>query len=273
MRQWPLAVFTKPWKCGIDELAEKLNRFGVQGLELPVRDGYPVNPENALEELPRAVARLASHGLKVFSAATNPTEASIEACGRAGVPIIRVCEHIDMRIGYQASVDAIKRRYKAALPALRRAGVKIGLQNHCNYDVGSAVGVMQVIGEFDPACVGAVLDVAHCGLDGEPEDMAIDIVWSHLCLVNLKNAFRMRINGPEAEEAAWRIYWTTGRHGYVSWRKTLKTLAARGYEGALCLCAEYSDPNSRGDLQGDAVNRLLAEDVAYVRELFDQLPQ
>jgi len=263
----PITLFTKPWSVSIEELGERLVNFGVDGLELPVRDGYPVNPDNIAEELPRAAEALRRLGLKIYSVATLPDERSVSACGGAGVPIIRVCEHIDMKIGYQRSVDAIKRRYQALLPALESAGVTIGLQNHANYDVGSAVGLMQVIGEFDPTRVGAVLDVAHCGLDGEPEDMAIDIAWSHLCMVNLKNAFRFRTNGPEAEEAAWRIYWTTGRHGYVSWRKTLSTLSLRGYAGPICLCAEYSNPAGKGDLKGDDVNRLVNEDLAFVREL------
>lgn len=267
MNRLPMTIFTKPWKCSIEELGEKLSVLGVDGIELPVRPGYPVNPDNALAELPRAARTLAQWGLKIYSVAADPTEAVIEACGRAGVPIVRVCERIDMSIGYQASVDAIKRRYAALVPALQKASVKIGLQNHCGFFVGSAAGTMQVIGEFDPEQVGAVLDVAHCGLDGEPEAMAIDIVWSHLCMVNFKNAFRLRTNGPEAEEAAWRIYWTTGRHGIASWRKSVEVLAARGYAGPLCLPAEYSDPSGRGDLTGDAVLRLVQDDIAYLTSL------
>jgi sugar phosphate isomerase/epimerase len=262
----PIAVFTKPWKCSLPELGEKLARWGVDGLELPVRPGYPVTPENVRDELPRAVATLASFGQTIYSVAGTIDEPTIQACGDSGIPIIRVCERIDMKLGYRESVLRIRQLYQRMLPLLARSNVKIGLQNHCDHFVGSAAGTMEVIGDFDPGQVGAVLDVAHCGLDGEPEDMAIDIVWSHLCMVNLKNAFRMRLNGPEAEAAEWRTYWTTGRHGYASWRKTLAELRRRGYAGPLCLCAEYSNPKG-GDLVGDDVNRLLEEDIAYLKAL------
>lgn len=263
----PITVFTKPWKCSIAELGEKLAALGVDGLELPVRPGYPVSPGNMMDELPRAARELERYGQRIYSVAASADEETIAACGAAGVPIIRVCERVDLEIGYMASVRSIQARYTELLPALERHGVKIGVQNHCNKFIGSAIGVMHLIEGFDPAQVAAVLDLAHCGLSGEPEDMALDIVWSHLCMVNLKSAFRMRMNGPEAEDAQWRIYWTTGRHGYVSWRKTAHLLKNRGFTGPICLTAEYSDPNAKGDLVGDAVDRLISEDVAYVRSL------
>lgn len=268
MRKNPITVFTKPWKCSIPELGEKLAALGVDGLELPVRPGYPVSPENMIDELPRAAKELERFGQRILSIAGPVSEASVVACGEAGVPIIRVCESIDLTIGYQESVRLVQEKYSALLPALARHNVKIGLQNHCNRMIGSAIGVMHAIGEFDPAQVGAVLDVAHCGLSGEPEDMALDIVWSHLCMVNLKSAFRMRTNGPEAEDARWRIYWTTGRHGFVSWRNTARLLQERGYDGPICLTAEYSNREGQGDLSGEAVDPLIAEDVAYAKSLF-----
>lgn len=268
-----IAVFTKPWKRDPEELGKIMRGFGVDSIELPVRDGYPVNPQNALSELPRAVETLQAHGIGVESIAAPITEDTIRACGKAKVPIIRVCEGIDMAIGYRASVDKIKRQYESFFPVLEACGVKIGLQNHCGFSVGSALGIMDAIGEYDPRLVGAVLDVAHCALDGEPEEMAIDIVWSHLCMVNLKNARRVRTNGPEVDEATWRIEWTTAPNGFASWRKTVEALDKRGYRGPYCLSAEYSNPAGRGDLtaqdpeQEKALEERLRVDVAHIKSI------
>ncbi len=91
-------------------------------------------------------------------------------------------------------------------------------------------------------------------------DLALDIVWSHLRLVNLKSAFWQRGNGPEAECAAWHSYWTTGRQGRAEWPWVARELIARGYRGPICLTAEYSDEH--------AVNRLIAEDLAFAKSLF-----
>ena len=52
------SVFTKPWKTEIRELGAFVKRLGFTGIELPVRPGYPVHPENVTAELPNGSARL-----------------------------------------------------------------------------------------------------------------------------------------------------------------------------------------------------------------------
>ncbi|MCC6444536.1 MAG: hypothetical protein IT210_13910 [Armatimonadetes bacterium] len=80
-------------------------------------------------------------------------------------------------------------------------------------------------------------------------------------MMNLKNAFWERVNGPEADHARWRHYWTTGRHGLAFWPCVAAELKKRNYTGVLCLIAEYSDH--------EAVGRLIAEDIAFARSLFE----
>ena len=79
-------------------------------------------------------------------------------------------------------------------------------------------------------------------------------------MINLKNAFWKRMNGPEAEWAEWRPYWTSGRHGLASWPKLAEELKERGYEGDLCFSAEYSDE--------EATDRLIREDIENAKEVF-----
>ena len=64
---------------------------------------------------------------------------------------------------------------------------------------------MHLIEKYEPKHVSAVLDCAHCAVDCEPELMALDIVWSHLSLVNFKSSFHMRVNGPEELEAVFDV--------------------------------------------------------------------
>ncbi len=173
----------------------------------------------------------------------------------------------DVKKGYRRSVDEQREQYERLIPALDKHGVTIGVQNHCDNFVTSAIGLVHAIGDFAPKHVGAVLDVAHCGLSGEPEAIAIDIAWPHLIMVNLKNGFRMRLNGPEAAQARWRTWWTTGRHGFASWPKTAAALQERGYTGPLCLSAEYTNPEG-GDVVEDAVLPMIREDVELARSLF-----
>ena len=257
----PLTVFTKSWKeKSIPALGELVRNMGFDGIELPVRPGFQVEPDNVEKGLPRAAKELAELGLKIHSIAGPTDERTVAACGEAGVPIIRICVAIDTSKGYMASVDRFRKECEALVAVLDEHGVAIGVQNHCDAFIGSALGVVHAIEPFDRKHVCAVLDIAHCGLDGEPEELAIDIAWPYLSMVNLKNAFRRRSTGPEAEEVRWKHYWTSGRQGFASWSRAAEILRRRGYAGPVCLSAEYSD--------GDSVGRLIAEDIAFAKELF-----
>ena len=252
------SVFTKPWKMPIPELGTFVAGLGFDGIELPVRPGYPVTPEN-VEDLPQAARQLGREGVRIMSIAGPTDERTLAACAEAGVPIIRVCLGIGDD-GYMASEARIQRQYDELVPLLEKYGVTIGVQNHCGRNVASAMGLRHLIEKYDPRHVGAVLDAGHTALQGEDPELAIDIVWSHLCLVNFKNAIWRRTTGPEAETVEWKTYWIAGNMGLAHWPRYAAELQRRGYQGAICLTAEYSDH--------DAVDRLIAQDIAYAKGLF-----
>jgi len=253
------SVFTKPWKMPVPELGKFVKGLGFDAIEFPVRPGFQVEPENVTKGLPQAARQLADCGVRIASVAGPTDEATIAACAEAGIPIIRVMARIG-EDGYLASEARLQREYDALLPLLEKYGVKVGVQNHCDRFVANASGLRCLIGKYDPRYIGAVWDAAHNALQGEDPELAIDIVWSHLCMVNLKNAFWRRTSGPEAEHVTWRPYWTSGRQGLASWPRVAAELKRRNYEGVICLTAEYSDESS--------VNRLIAEDLAYAQSLF-----
>jgi sugar phosphate isomerase/epimerase len=242
----------------IPELGAYVHELGFTGIELPVRPGYQVEPKD-VAALPRAARELGEHGVTIESVAGPTDEATIAACAEAGVPVIRTMVRIDDG-GYLDSVERVQREYDALLPLLETYGVRIGVQNHCDRWVPNAMGLRHFLAPYDPRHVCAVWDAAHNALNGEDPDMALDIVWSHLGMVNLKNAVWMRTNGPEAEIAQWKVYWTSGRQGLASWPRVAAELRGRGYEGVICLTAEYSDH--------DAVDRLIREDIAFAKSLF-----
>jgi sugar phosphate isomerase/epimerase len=258
-----LTVFTKPWKAiPLPELGELVSRLGFDGIELPVRPGYQVEPETVTDALPTAAKTLSSFGVEIISVAGPTDEATIRACGEASIPIIRTMARIEDGIDYLSAVTAYRKTYDALIPLLDHYGVTIGVQNHCNRFVANAVGLRSLLKGYDPQHVAAVWDAAHEALSGNLPDLALDVIWPHLCMVNLKNGFWRRVNGPEAEQARWMTYWTSGRQGLADWAYVVEELKARDYSAPVCLTAEYSDH--------DAVNRLIAEDIAFAKSLFDE---
>ncbi|HEX5414201.1 MAG TPA: TIM barrel protein [Chloroflexota bacterium] len=254
------SVFTKHWKTlPLAELGEMVAGLGFDGIELPVRPGFQVEPENAGRDLPRAVRKLGEFGVKVFSVAGSTDQATIEACAESGVPTIRTMAPVGSD-GYRASEARLQRELDALVPALERHRIQIGVQNHNGRFISNASGLRKLLEKYDPKQVCAVWDCAHNAVNGEEPELALDIIWPHLGMVNFKNAFWRRVNGPEAERAAWEPYWTTGRQGLASWPRVVAELRRRAYSGVVCLTAEYTDES--------ATNRLIAEDILYAKSLF-----
>jgi len=256
------SVFTKPWKMDLPALAQHVTELGFRAVELPVRSGYPVNPGNVATELPEAARILGEYGIRITSIAGPTDETTIAACAAAGVPTIRICAAIEEKMDYLSAEARLQREFDDLVPLLEKHGVTIGVQNHCDRFVANAMGLLHLIGKYDVKQIAAVWDACHNALAGEDPDLALDIIFPRLCMVNLKNAFWRRANGPEALHARWRPYWTSGRQGLASWPRVAEELLKREYAGVVCLTAEFSDEPS--------VDRLIAEDLAFAMSLFGE---
>ncbi len=252
-------VFTKPWRMPLPDLGRFLAGLGFAGVELPVRPGYQVEPEAVTRGLPEATRVLGEFGLRIGSVAGPMDARTIAACAEAGVPLIRVCVEIPPGRSYLEQEGEVLRRLEALVPVLERHGVAIGLQNHCDRFVGSAAGLRRLIERFDPRWIAAVWDPAHCALAGEIPSLAVDLLWSHLRLVNLKNARWQRSSPAGALPVRYAYRWVGGSEGLCPWPDVVGELLRRGYRGDVCLTAEYSDHA--------AVDRLIAADLAWARTL------
>ncbi len=266
-RRSPITVFTKPWKTlSLGELSETIADLGFDGVELPIRDGFQVSPGNIGSGLLEASEAFRSRGMRIYSVAGELDRETVEACGAAGVPIIRTMLKIEEGRSYRENVERFRDLCRSLGPTLAETGVQIGLQNHCDEYVSSSVGILHAIETLDSKQVSAVLDLGHTGLEGELEEIAVDIVWDRLSMVNLKNAIRVDMGVDEDGVTQWGRTWVPGKVGYSSWKKGIETLRARGYSGPICLTAEYK--NSDGSAcEGDEVVGPLREDLTYLRKL------
>lgn len=256
-----LSVFTKPWKSqSIAEIGEKLAGLGFDGIEFPLRDGYQVEPKRAEQQLPKLARELAGFGLSVFSVASSTDEPIFAACAEASVPMIRIMANMALEEGYMASEQRERKYLDSLLPLCEKYDVQVGVQQHYGTSVIDAMGLLHLLEGLDSRYIKAVWDSAHDGLTGRAPEHGLDIVWSHLGMVNLKNAFYQRSNGPEAGQAEWKRYFTLGRHGMASWPRVAAYLQQRNYNGVVTMTAEYTDEHN--------VDEYIALDIAYVKSLF-----
>ena len=258
-----LAIFTKPWqRLPLPELAAHIQSLGFDLIELPVRPGFQVEPDDIERDLPAAVKLLREHGIRVLNITASlplDDERLYSACAAAGIAMNRVM----FRQGdseYWAAEAQARRQLDNALPFCERYEVQIGIQNHSGRFVPvNEMGAYHLLKDYDPRYAAAVWDPAHNALEGMDSDAALDILAPYLCVVNLKNAYWRRVTGPEAAAAEWKIYWTSGAQGRASWSRVIAKLKALDYQGPICFSAEYSDE--------ERVDELITQDLAYARGL------
>jgi sugar phosphate isomerase/epimerase len=266
----PITVFTKPWQnLEIDDLAELVAELGFDGIELPVRPGFQVEPETIEISLSNAVRVFKNKGLMIYSVAGDFDHRTAVACAEAGVPVLRTMLKLSPDMSYMESVEAFRGDARSIGKALVGSGTTIGLQNHCDEFVTSSIGIIHAIEHLAADEVSAVLDLGHTGLDGEMEEIAIDIAWSRLSMINLKNAIRIEDGIDSNGAIQWNRTWVAGREGFTSWDKVVAELNKRSYKFPICLTAEYKD-ESLNPLVGKAVIPPLKDDLAFLKKLLNR---
>lgn len=259
------AVFVKPWKTmPLERLALHVRKLGFDLVELPVRPGFYCEPDHIEQDLPEAIKMLGDLGVRVLNvtaALPLDDERLYAACAANGIRMNRV-SFKQGGLPYWEAEDAARRQLDAALPFCERYDVQIGVQHHYGNSIPiNSMGLYHLVKDYDPRYVGAIWDPAHNALQGEDPNTGLEIVRSHLCMVNLKNAFWRRTSQPGEAEVTWAPYFSAGPQGRSDWREVANAVKRVGYTGPLTFSAEYTDDTY--------TDRLLAEDLAYARQLFD----
>jgi sugar phosphate isomerase/epimerase len=245
------SVFTKPWPAlDAAELAEKVVGLGFDGIELPVRDGFQVAPADAETTLPAFAKSL---GLPIYSVASFTEERIFAACAAAGIPLIRVMIPIG-EAGYLATEAETKRWLDATVPLCEQYGVQVGIQPHHGDYISDAAGLRHLIADYPASRVVAIWDAAHNALAGQRPEHSLEILWSHLAMVNLKNVYYRRVDD------RWQRYYCPARDGLADWAAIAQYLRQREFQGPICLTAEYSDR--------DRIDEFIGPDLRYAKSLF-----
>ena len=180
--------------------------------------------------------------------------------GRPVCAVIRLCVGAPPGAHYLEVERDVRRGFDAVINRLTEHAVKIGVQNHYGAYIPNAMGIRHLIEDYDPAVVGAVWDGAHCGLNGEQPELAAAILWSHLCLVNFKNArWKLITRKTPISTARFEAEFVPAPEGLCPWEDVLRELRLRDYTGDFCMSAEYSDAPSTDDV--------LAADRRYLADL------
>jgi len=261
-------MFTKHLQgLDVEGIIKALQSVGVEGADLCVRPGYPVNPENVGKALPAAAKQFTSEGLSIPLVTTpgdfvNPkmdyAEPLYAACQEAGVKNIKLGYwHWSKEVGYWEEVKRIRQLLEGFQALSQNYGVKTCIHNHSGSSMGlNSCAAMNLVKGFDPKYVGVFSDPGHLSIVGEPIAMALDIVKDYLSVLAFKDLMRT----PESGTKVVRM-----GHGFVDWETLLRMLTEMNFEGPVSFHSEYSGEPV------DSVIDLARIDVRFINGLIEKL--
>lgn len=171
-----ICIFSKhlQW-LGYREMAQVAAEIGFTGIDLTVREGGHVLPENVKKDLPLAVEQVRAAGLEVPMITTGITDPSdpltsdiLETAGKLGISLYRTGWY-----KYQKRVPALEsvkqaRKHLTELQGMNEANhIAASYQNHAGLYMGSSGwDLLKIIEGLDPRWTGVQFDIRHAMVEG-----------------------------------------------------------------------------------------------------------
>jgi sugar phosphate isomerase/epimerase len=215
---------------------------GLDGVDLAVRPGYPVHPENALTELPRAAKAFSDAGLTIglVSAPTalndpgsRPSRTLFEAAGKAGIAAVKI-GYFPYRGKFDAALADARKRLSAFAQLAEKTGARACYHTHSGANLGNnAAGLRLLLHDLDPHHVRAFVDTGHTAINGGPIRMELDMVRPWFALLAIKDmAWERGANG-------WGHRVVPAGEGIVRWPEVSQGLKECRFNGTISLHGEY----------------------------------
>lgn len=272
-----LVLFSKMFKDrSPEDLVEFACALGIDGYDLCVRPGYPVDPANASGELPKVAALMRRSGLDVPMVTGNFD--LLEPEHPTARPILAAMDRADVRLlklgyykydpdtqSYTDEVERVRGIFARWEPLAREHNVKICYHTHSGRCMGlNCAALAHLLSGFDPACLGAYIDPGHMVVAGEDFAMGTAMVREHLSIVAVKDVLIERGEADESKNngAHGRAThtWVEAGRGMVDWTGVFERLRMIGFDGPVSIHCEFK--SAEGEF-ADAVGR----EVAFFRRM------
>jgi sugar phosphate isomerase/epimerase len=259
--------FTKTLKdLAPPALVEFCKETGVDGLDLAVRPGYPIEPANVLLELPKFAAIMKQNKLDIplVSAPTSLVDAEskeakslFEACALAGVPMIKI-GYFTYKGNFSDDLQAARNKLQGFAKLAQQTKVKVVYHTHSGANIGNnAVSLKELLTDFDPHHVGAFADTGHLAVNGGPIKMELEILRPWLSIIAIKDILWEQAKGD------WAFKVMPAGSGIVRWNDVSKGIKDAKFQGTIVLHGEYeaaSLPNRKD---------LAKKELAFLKKQFE----
>jgi len=235
--------FTKSLKdLDVNGLAAFCKDVGVDGVDLTVRKGYPVSPDNAAAALPEAVKVFKDAGLvlglvSIDTDVTDPdgktAKVVFDACVKVGAPAVKI-GYFAYKPPFDDALKDARTRLEGFAKLAERSKVRVCYHTHSGMMIGNnAACLRMLLTDFDPHHVGAYVDTGHTAVNGGPIRMELDIIRPWLSMLAIKDMLWSK------DLRGWKYDVVPAGDGIVRWNDVAQGVKERKFNGTVSLHAEY----------------------------------
>ena len=242
----PVCVFSKHLQfLDYDALAKTCKELGLDGVDLTVRAGGHVLPENVAVDLPRAVDAVRGQGLDVPMITTrlnngdDPDARPIfEAASKLGIKYARIGGHrYDGEGAILPQLEAFTEQLRGLVKIAEDFDVTLGYHNHSGFNnVGAALWDLHRVYEtIGLDHFGSNLDAGHVTVEGAYGAWQINtrLIAPHVKMMAVKDFVW----------AGERPRWVPLGEGIVDTAAVLKIVRTAGFAGPISMHFEYKVPS------------------------------
>ena len=245
-----ISTFTESFQSRpVSQVCKLFAELGLDGLDLTVRGGGHIQPNEAPEKLPAAAKAAREHGIAVLMATTgvlndNPTnEALVAAAGEAGIDRIKLGYFPYTKFGtFRERLDATKRQLEKIATMSAKHGVLPCLHTHMGSIIPSNAFVLyELVRDFPPDRVGAYVDTTHICAEGGVDSwrQGLDLVAPWIAIVGLKNHAWNESGEDKFGQTKWGVRTVPLAEGAAPLPEVFGVMKSIGYRGLYNLKSEY----------------------------------
>jgi uncharacterized sulfatase len=240
-----ICAFSKTFQwLNYNELSEFLSEAGFEGIDLTVRQGGHVLPENVEKDLPAAVAAAQTNGLTIpmivtgIRDASDPfTERILKTASQVGIKHYRFGNY---RYDKQLSTLQNLAKIGQQLADLGALNAKYDLQGGCQNHVGTYFGspvwdLWYLIKNLDPRYISCQYDVRHAAAEGVASwSLGFEAIASHVVHACIKD-----FTFVQNEKGKWGVKSVPLGTGAVDYQNYFRLRRKHSISGPLSIHYEF----------------------------------
>ena len=260
----------------IPKVCEKFKAIGLDGLDLTVRPGGHIEPQDAAKKLPAAAAAARDHGLRISMLSTAIVEPDRLAENLLAAAAEQRIDRV--KLGYyryqgfgslRQQIDKARKKLAGVAKLAAKHGVLPCVHIHSGDTIpaSGAVAYLLLRG-FSPEELGAYVDPMHMTVEGGNDGwrQGLDLLAPWIAISSLKNCKWITTGRDEHGQQRWAYRKCPLADGIAPMPQYIARLEELGYHGLYTLHSEYSDRGSWKKLNVDECLEQTRRDLEYVKQ-------